>query len=988
MPITVPRTVSRATHTPRRLMVVLYADIVGYSRLVGNDDSGTFLRLRALRRDVIDPALASHQGELRNTAGDSLLATFDSIEQAIDAALAIQAGVAALEAGRADAIRFRIGINLGDAIVDDAEMYGDGINVAARLQAACPADRICVSRAIRDHARQRRDMRFTPLGPLALKNIDRPIEAFLLAPKAHAGVLGRLGVAIPPWRFRKAYAALAAIIPLITVLAIAAFVFTGVDSSRIQREQVAALTASQKAMAEAIARDKGVPLAVIAHVLTRLEESAAAAHADETADVLDVQRRLEVKADEFVALRQQLQQLTGDDPEVKQARAQADAALGSGDLPLAQAKLRHAADLEMAATSGLVERARARAAAAAALLEKSAGVATVTLRYGDAADDLGKAAAIVAPFDRHAQWRLEMQRGAILRQQGDEFGDRGALAASIARYTFALTLISRDADKLDWARNQTGLGQALQALGELDWGSERLEQAVAAFQAAIGEQTREAAPVDLARTQYDLAVALWRLGEREPGTARLDMAADTLQRVLSAESRADRPLDWARAQDVLGSVLRGLGEREQSSTLLQQALAAHTAAKAEYEGCDCSQARAAVQSNIGLDLTALGIRERGTARLEEAVAAYREALTVRTRDRVPRFWARTMNNLGRTLWRIGEREGGTARLEEAVATLRASLEERTRAGNERDRASTQSSLGYVLLTIADRKAGTVQAREAVSALRDAADAKNRQLEPLAWASAQADLGDALVKLGERESGTASLYQGLAAYQNALAERTRDHYPRLWAATNRALGWALMRIGQREPGTEHLEAAVAIERAALEASPRERDLYSWAASQRLVGTTLVRLGEREGDPARLREAVTALRTVLDQWPDGAQTYFGGLVMGDVGTALRLLGEREEDTTLLTQAASEHRSAMALQPREQTPYQWARVTCLLALDLAALGKREAGTVHLGEARDTFDRCLPLLGDDNAEPLRQESEAAAQLVLAELAKRGTSP
>ena len=154
MPSTPLAKMVQHSHWSRRLMVILHADVVGYSRLIGRDDSGTFLRLRALRRDIIDPALAAHSGTLRNTAGDSLLVTFDSIDNAIDAALAIQTRLAAHEAAQSEPFTFRMGINLGDAILDDHNMCGEGINVAARLQSACPPGRICVSRAIRDHARQ------------------------------------------------------------------------------------------------------------------------------------------------------------------------------------------------------------------------------------------------------------------------------------------------------------------------------------------------------------------------------------------------------------------------------------------------------------------------------------------------------------------------------------------------------------------------------------------------------------------------------------------------------------------------------------------------------------------------------------------------------------------------------------------------------------------------------------------------------------------
>src|SRR5690349_6045157 len=167
----------------RKLIVVLYADMAGYSRLIGLDDVGTLKRLRSLRTSVIDPAIDQHGGRTIQTAGDSLLVVFDSIDGAVSCALTVQNGVAAHDGAHPDrAIRFRIGLNIGDAIADGTELHGDVVNVAVRLQAECPPGRICVSRAVRDHVRDQPDLSFEELGALNLKNIARPIEAFLLRP--------------------------------------------------------------------------------------------------------------------------------------------------------------------------------------------------------------------------------------------------------------------------------------------------------------------------------------------------------------------------------------------------------------------------------------------------------------------------------------------------------------------------------------------------------------------------------------------------------------------------------------------------------------------------------------------------------------------------------------------------------------------------------------------------------------------------------------
>ena len=172
----------------RKLIAVLYADMVGYSRLIGLDDAGTLERLRALRRDLIDPTIAGHGGRIVQTGGDSLLVAFDSIDGAVRCAVQVQQQMPSHEAAAQPdrAIRFRMGINIGDAIADGTDLHGDAVNVVARLQAECPPGGICVSRAVRDHVHGRLGVTFAERGVLHLKNIARPIEAFVLQPRASA----------------------------------------------------------------------------------------------------------------------------------------------------------------------------------------------------------------------------------------------------------------------------------------------------------------------------------------------------------------------------------------------------------------------------------------------------------------------------------------------------------------------------------------------------------------------------------------------------------------------------------------------------------------------------------------------------------------------------------------------------------------------------------------------------------------------------------
>jgi adenylate cyclase len=166
----------------RKLIAVVHADMIGYSRLIGLDDVGTLERLRSLRANLIDPAIDEHGGRIVNTGGDSLLIVFDSIDGAVRCAVKVQQQMPAHDGDQPPErmIRFRVGINVGDVIPDGTDVHGDVVNVAARLQAECPLGGICVSRGVRDHVQDRLDLAFEELGPIALKNIARPVEAFVL----------------------------------------------------------------------------------------------------------------------------------------------------------------------------------------------------------------------------------------------------------------------------------------------------------------------------------------------------------------------------------------------------------------------------------------------------------------------------------------------------------------------------------------------------------------------------------------------------------------------------------------------------------------------------------------------------------------------------------------------------------------------------------------------------------------------------------------
>jgi TolB-like protein/tetratricopeptide (TPR) repeat protein len=175
----------------RRLAAILVADVVGYSRLVGRDEAGTLARLAALRREVIEPTIARHAGRLFKAVGDGFLVEFASAVQAVEAARAIQ------QANADGKLPLRIGIHVGDVVVQGDDLMGDGINVAARIEAIADAGGIALSRQVYDLVRDRLDVAFLDKGEVELKNIARAVHVFAVASKGSATSAAAPVLALP-----------------------------------------------------------------------------------------------------------------------------------------------------------------------------------------------------------------------------------------------------------------------------------------------------------------------------------------------------------------------------------------------------------------------------------------------------------------------------------------------------------------------------------------------------------------------------------------------------------------------------------------------------------------------------------------------------------------------------------------------------------------------------------------------------------------------
>jgi class 3 adenylate cyclase/pimeloyl-ACP methyl ester carboxylesterase len=179
------RVIMESKSVQRRLAAILAADVVGYSRLMSVDEMGTLTALKAHRRELIDPAIAAHRGRIVKTTGDGALVEFASVVDAVGCAVTMQRGIFSRNAGVAEdkQIVFRMGINVGDIIIDGDDIFGDGVNIAARLEAICEPGGVCISRAANDQIRDKLSLSFADLGEQTVKNIARAVGVFGLASK-------------------------------------------------------------------------------------------------------------------------------------------------------------------------------------------------------------------------------------------------------------------------------------------------------------------------------------------------------------------------------------------------------------------------------------------------------------------------------------------------------------------------------------------------------------------------------------------------------------------------------------------------------------------------------------------------------------------------------------------------------------------------------------------------------------------------------------
>ena len=230
----------------RRLAAILAADVAGYSRLMGADEEGTHERLKAHLRELVDPKIEEHHGRIVKNTGDGLLAEFASVVDAVRCAAEVQRAMADRNAETVEdkRITFRMGINLGDVIAEEDDIYGDGVNVAARLEALAEPGGICISRVVRDQIRDKLPYPFEDRGEQSVKNIVRSVRVFALRPEAVAELPATGVSALVPRRLGIVPVAIAA--AGMMALAIAAVVWWVLPTTRLSQSRPAAVGSARE----------------------------------------------------------------------------------------------------------------------------------------------------------------------------------------------------------------------------------------------------------------------------------------------------------------------------------------------------------------------------------------------------------------------------------------------------------------------------------------------------------------------------------------------------------------------------------------------------------------------------------------------------------------------------------------------------------------------------------------------------------------------
>ncbi len=917
----------------RMLTVVMHVDIVGYLDQILRDDPGTLARLRAFGRDVVVPEAARAGGRRCHTGGESFLIVFDSIDGALRAALAIQHSARFLQrpSPQDPPMRFRIGIDMGDVIHGAADVHGDGAVIAERLEKEAAPGEICVSRAIRDNARARPDLSYEPLGSLALRTVDRRVEAFILrqdrpvAADHLAASWQVLRRALRTRRFRRhlrVYGAALLAASLVLELGWVGWRASHIPISGATLPAPARvvdetrITPAQRRLIDAFSRDHDVPVRVLEEILLRLGATNISRQPDE------LWRQLDAKVREYEALRNEAALLLGDDPKVAALRKDAASLADQGDFEGARADLRLAARIDQRAVQLLTEHVRVRAFGGAQSLADSARIAALTSQYREAASDLTDAAALVAPFEPRRQAELLAGAGRQLADQGRYFGDRDAQNQAIGLFRHALDLAEPGGDPALTSQIEQDLGDALNHATSTGMSNGSIEAAIAAYAAALQWRTVAAAPVLWAQTTTRLAAALDDQTFLTNDTKSLHEAIEKLHGVVRLLDPKQHPAEWADAEFELGVALGALDDYEPDTNLLRDsvralrsalareapgsdayarariervlinslgALGARELDRANLAAVDAEAGRAlqgfpwarlpdlgaSLQSHDAVVLALLSLRDVTTTRLHAAMALWRPSLEQRETEQVALPLADGRNDMGRTLTLLGEREAQPAILDQAADAFRAAMQTWTRDRLPFFWARAQRGLGEALLVKAELAGDHAAMAHARDALLEARATAKPGLKPQEDLPLAADIVHAEAVLAARAGASHALAPAMNTLRTLLTAHWREEFPVEWAQGERALGEGYAALAAHETRGLNLQNAIDAFDSAQTVATQAALPFDWAKTEADRAAALTALGLRTETPRRFAEAVQAYDAALNVFREGNSPYYVAL-----------------------------------------------------------------------------------------------------------------
>ena len=635
------------------------------------------------------------------------------------------------------------------------------------------------------------------------------------------------------------------------------------DAGRILSERrqllvtITGLSATQRQQVEAAAQTAAVPMDALYGLLrslgTRLPREPA-----------ELDKILTAEAARVKQLLQSQNTLQSQDPEIARLADLARQALEDGALDAYLSFWQQAKDrfTKVAASLDDTEaNLRARRLEGGEVLANTAAAYELKADYVSAAQNYALAFAQVAKWDEGKAWEYKRREADVWLSQGDERGDDGAVAKSIAVFEEALVLAPRQTAAAQWAWTQNNLGNAFLVRSRGDAGTGDLERAIAAYRAALEERPRGKEPRLWAKTQNNLAAASAELAERTGEQRLLNDAVEACRAALSETPRDADPLVWATLMSNLGTALE-----RQGGPALEEAIASHRLALEERSRARVPLLWAASQENIGNALASLGSARADAAMIASGIAAYRLALEVITREALPLGWAGIQYNLGNALGDLGEVAEDTALLVESVASYRLALAEETFERTPQTWSKTQYMLGQSLWLLGERSEDTVAMRQAVEAYRHSLRFYARERNAADWAITEYELGTKLRRLGGLLQDTGLMGEAVEHLRQAISFYTHERNAADWADTAFNLAGALAEYAFVIDDRVLLQEAIATYRAVLEVRRREAAPLDWAAVQVNLGSALYYAAVIERDAKLAREgraAVAAAAEVYEQ-----------------------------------------------------------------------------------------------------------------------------